>query len=67
MIKRSRIIKDMKVVNMSVGLTIIVEDLEVKDDFLEIVTINYDYPSNALHVIKKDTSMQTVHSRIELI
>ena len=57
----------MKVIDTSSGLTIVVEDLEVEDDFLEIVTIDHDNPSSALHVIKKDTAMQTVHTRIELI
>ena len=51
MIKTSQIIKDMKVVNMSTGLTTVVEDMEVEDDFLEITTINHNDPSSALHVL----------------
>ena len=57
----------MKAVNMSVSFTTIVEDMEVKDDSLEITTIDHDDPSSALHVINKDTTTQTIHTRIELI
>ena len=57
----------MKVINTSASSTIVVEDLEVEDDFLEIATIDHDEPSSALHVIKKDTATQTFHKRIELI
>ena len=56
MIKMNRIIKYMKAIDMSAGSTIVVENLEVEDNFLEIVTIDHDNPSNALHVIKKDTA-----------
>ena len=65
--KMNQIIKDMKFVDMSVGSTTIVEDLEVEDDFLEIATIDHEDPSNALHVIKKDTTTKTFDTRIELI
>ena len=64
MIKTSQIIKDMKAVNMSVGLTTVVEDMEVEDGFLEIVTIDHDDPSSALHATQKDIAIQTVHMRI---
>ena len=57
----------MKAIDTSAGSTIVVEDLEVEDDFLEIVTIDHDDPSSALHVIKKDTSTYIVHTKIELI
>ena len=67
MIKMSQIIKDMKVIDTSIGSTIVVEDLEVENDFLEIVTIDHDNPSSDLHVIKKDTATQTSHTKIELI
>ena len=67
MIKMSQIIKDMKAVDMSTGSTTVMEDMEVKDDFLEITTIDHDDPSSALHVIKKDTTTQTFNTRIELI
>ena len=51
----------MKVVGMNTGSTIIVEDLEVEDDTLEIVSIDHDDQSNVLHAIKKETDMRTVH------
>ena len=57
----------MKEVDTSAGSTIVMWDLEVEDDFLEIVTTDHDDPSSSLHVIKKDTTMQTIHTRIELI
>ena len=66
-IKMSQIIKDMKAVGTSASLTIVMEDLEVKDNFLEIVKTDHDDPSSASHVINKDTTTQTVHTRIELI
>ena len=67
MIKTIQIIKDMKAVDMSVGSTTVVQGLEVEDNFLEIVTIDHDDPSSALHGTKKDIITQTVHTRIELI
>ena len=65
--KMNQIIKYVKVINMSVGSTTIMEDMEVEDDFLEIVTIDHDDPSSALHATKKAIIMQTVHTRIEPI
>ena len=67
MIKMSQIIKDMKAIDMSVGSKTIMQDMEVKDDFLEIATIDHDGPSSALHATTKAISMQTIHTRIELI
>ena len=67
MIKTSRIIKYMKVVDMSVGSTIVVEDMEVEVDSLEIATIDHIGPSSALHATKKVMDMQTAHIRIEPI
>ena len=67
MIKTNWIIKYMKAVDMSADTTTVVGVLEVEDDFLEIATIDHDDPSSALHVIKKDATTQTVHTRIELI
>ena len=66
-IKTSQIIKDMKAVDINVSSTIVVEDMEVDDNFMEIATINHDNPSSALHATKKAIAMQTVHRRIELI
>ena len=51
---------------MSVGSTIVMEVLEVEDDFLEIMTIDHDDPSSALHATKKVIDMQTAHTRTEL-
>ena len=59
-------INNMKVVDMSAGSTIVVEDLEIEDDSLEIVTVNHDDQSNVLHAIKKETDMQTFHIKTEL-
>ena len=67
MIKMNQIIKYMKAVDMSAGSTTIMEGLEVEDDFLEIVTIDHDDPSSALHATKKDIAMLIFHTRIELI
>ena len=67
MIKTNQIIKDMKAIDTSAGSTIIVVDLEVEDDFLEIMTIDHDDPFSDLHATKKDISMLTSHTRIELI
>ena len=61
MTRMNQAIDNMKVVDTSVGSTTVVEDLEVKDDSLEIMTIDHDDQSNVLHAIKKDTDMQTVH------
>ena len=53
-------IDNMKVVDTSVDSTTVVEDLEVEDDSLEIVTINHDDQYNVLHPIKNDSGMQYV-------
>ena len=63
----NQIIKDMKAIVMSIGTTIVVEVLEVKDDFLDIATIDHNDPSSALHATKKDITMLTTHTRIEMI
>ena len=67
MIKMNRIIKDMKAVDMSIGSTTVMEDMEVEVDSLGIVTIDHVGPSNVLHATKKVIDMQTAHTRIELI
>ena len=59
-------IDNMKDVDTSIGSTTIVEDLEVKEDSLEIMTIYHDDQSNVLHAIKKDTNMRTIHIKKEL-
>ena len=47
-------------------MTIDVEAMEVEVDSMGIETIDHVDPSNVLHVIRRDTCMQTVHTRIEL-
>ena len=61
-----RTIRDMKFEDMSVGMTIDVEAMEVKVDSLEIETTDHIDPSNSLHVIRRDIGMQTVHIKTEL-
>ena len=57
---------DIKDGDMSVGMTIDVEATEEEVDSLAIVTIGRVDPSSALHVIKRDIGMQTVHIKTEL-
>ena len=52
--------------DMSTGMTIDMEATEVEFDSLEIETTDHVDPSNALHVIRRDIDMQTVHTRTEL-
>ena len=47
-------------------MTIDVEAMEVKVDSLGIETTDHIDPSNVLHVIRRDTDMQTVHTRTEM-
>ena len=61
-----RTIKNTKVKDRSSGMTIDVEAMEVEVDSLGIETTNHIDPSNVSPVIRKDTDMQTVHTRIEL-
>ena len=53
--------------DMSTGMTIDVEAMEVKVDSLGIETTDHIDPSNVLHVNRRDTGMQTIHTRTELI
>ena len=50
----------------SVGMTIDVEAMEVEVVSLKIETTDHVDPSNALHVIRRDIGMQTVHTRTQL-
>ena len=59
-------IRDMNVEDTSVGMTIDVEATKVEVDSLEIETTDHIDPSNALHVIRRDIGMQTVHIKTEL-
>ena len=63
MLKMNKIIKGTKVVDMSIGSTINVEDMEVEVDSLGITTIDHVGPSNVLRAIKKVIDMQTAHTR----
>ena len=56
----------MKVEDTSVGMTIDVEAMEDDGDSLEIETTDHVDPSNALHVIRRDIDMHTVHIKTEL-
>ena len=64
--KTYQTIDNMKAPDTNVDSTIVVEDLEVEDDSLEIVTIDHDDQSNVSHAIKKDIGMWTVHIKTEL-
>ena len=59
-------IKDTKVEDTSIGMTINVEAMEVEVDSLGIETTDHVSPSNVSRVTKKVTDMQTVHTRTEL-
>ena len=61
-----RIVRVMKVEDMSTSMTIDVEAMEDKVDSLGIETTDHIDPSNALHVIRRDIGMHTVHIKIEL-
>ena len=64
--KTIRIIKGMKVVDMSSSLITDMEDMEVEVDSLGITTTNHVGPSNVSRVTKKVIDTQTIHIRIEL-
>ena len=51
---------------MSADMKIDMEDMEVKVYSLGIETTDHIDPSNVSHVIRRDTDMQTVHTRTEL-
>ena len=67
MIKMNQTIKDMKAVDMSVGLTTVVEDMEVEVDSMGIMTIDHVGPSSVLHAIKKVIDMWISHTRTKPI
>ena len=64
--KMTKIIKGTKVVGTNVGSTTDVEDMEIEVDSLGIETTDHVGPSNVSHVTRKDTDMQTVHTRTRL-
>ena len=47
-------------------MTIDVEAMEDKVDSLGITTTDHIDPINALHVIRRDIGMETIHIKIEL-
>ena len=57
----------MAVDNTSVGTTIDMQAMQEEVDSLGIATTDRVDPSSALHVIKRDNDMQTVHTRTKLI
>ena len=61
-----RTVRDMKVGDMSAGMTINMEATEDEVDSLGITTTDHVDPSNALHVIRSDIGMQTIHIKTEL-
>ena len=56
----------MKVEDTSTGMTIDMEAMEVEVNSLEIKTTDHIDPSNALHAIRRDIDMQTIHINTEL-
>ena len=64
--KMTKIIKGMKVVGTNASLTTDVEAMEVEVNSLGIETTDHVGPSNVSHVTRKDTDMQTVHTRTGL-
>ena len=62
----TKTVRDMKFKDTSAGMTIDVEATEDEVDSLGIETTDHVDPSNVLHVIKRDTGMQTIHIRTKL-
>ena len=62
-----KIVSDTMVKDTSTGTTIDMEATEEEFDSLGIAITNHVDPSNALHVIKRDIGMQTIHIKTELI
>ena len=63
MLKMNKTIKVEMVVDMSIGSTTNVEDMEVEVNSLGIVTTNHVGPSNVSRATKKVINMQTSHTR----
>ena len=66
MCRTIRTIRDTTVEDTRDDMTIDVEAMEVEVDSLGIETTNHIYPSNVSHVIRRDTDMQTFHTRTGL-
>ena len=56
----------MTINDTSIGTTINMQAMEEEVDSLGIMTTDRVNPPNALHVIKRDISMQIVHIKTEL-
>ena len=52
--------------DMSAGMSIDTQGMEEEVDSLGIVTTDRVDPSSALHVIRRDIGMQTVHIKTDL-
>ena len=63
MSKTTKIIKGTKVISTNVDLTTDVEAMEFEVNSLGIETTDHVGPSNVSHVTRKDTDMQTIHTR----
>ena len=61
-----RTYKDMTVDDMSASTTIDTKAMEEEVDSLGITTTDHIDPSSALHVIRRDIGMQTVHIKTKL-
>ena len=64
--KKNQVTNAMNFGDISTGMTIVVEDLEVESNSMEIGTIDNDNPSSVLRVIKKAIDTQTIHIKIRL-
>ena len=64
--KTTKIIKGTKVIDTNAGSTTDVEAMEVEVDSLGIEATDHVGPSNVSHVTRKDTDMQTIHTRTGL-
>ena len=65
MTKTHQTIDNTNAIDTNIDSTTVVEDLEVKYDSLEIMTIDHDGRFNATHAIMKDIDMHIFHTKIE--
>ena len=61
-----RTVIDMTVDDMSAGMKIDMQVMEEEVDSMGITTTDRVDPSSALHVIRRDIDMETVHIKTEL-
>ena len=67
MLKMNRIIKDMKVIDMSIGSITVTEDMEAEVNSLRIATISHVDPSSVSHAINMVIDMRISHTRTKPI